>query len=205
MDKLESLGIKVCWEHKEWKMFWVIQEVYRQQLAMHRNGEQRIDHRIVSVFQPYVRPIKRGKNGKDTEFGSKLHMMEVDGFVMLEYVDYENYNEANRLKSSVEHYRRVFGYYPSCLLIDRIYLNRENRAWLKEKGIAHYGVPLAYLRQALIFSFFRFLMGESSLYRPIKALVLRLKGRFAKLAFEDFSYRQLTFSYRSLILPRFTG
>ena len=266
LDKLESLGVEICWEHKDWKMFWVIQEVYRQQLAMHRSGEQRIDHRIVSVFQPYVRPIKRGKNGKDTEFGAKLHVIEVDGFVMLEYVDYENYNEANRLKSSVEHYRGVFGYYPSCLLADRIYLNRENRAWLKEKGIAHYGVPLGRppkmsaseksarkkiqnkrseiegkfgvakikyglncirtkqddtsyagiallllafnvftLSQALIFSFFRFLRGENGLYWPIKALVMRLKGRFTKLAFADFSHRQLAFSYRSLILPRFTG
>lgn len=142
LDKLELCGIEICWKQMHWKTFWIIQEVYRQQLEMHKNRTQRIDNRIVSVFQPYVRPIKRGKNGRDTEFGAKLNVMEVDGFVLLEYLNYENFNESGRLQSAIEYYRSLFGFYPSCVLVDRIYLTRENRAWLKEKGIEHYGAPL---------------------------------------------------------------
>ena len=36
-------------------------ELYRQQLQMHEQRTQRVDDRIVSISQPHVRPIKRGK------------------------------------------------------------------------------------------------------------------------------------------------
>ena len=39
-------------------------EVYRQQQWMWDNAEVRIDDRIVSLNQPHVRPIVRGKAGK---------------------------------------------------------------------------------------------------------------------------------------------
>ena len=39
---------------------------------MYRNNTKRCDDRIVSIRQPYVRPIVRGKVGKPTEFGAKL-------------------------------------------------------------------------------------------------------------------------------------
>lgn len=142
LDKLENAGVDVRWRYKDWKTFWVIQEVYRQQSEMHRKKTNRIDNRIVSVFQPYVRPIKRGKSGSETEFGAKLNAIEFDGYVLLEYLDYENYNESGRLEFAVEHYRKLLGYYPAGILVDRIYLTRKNRAWLKEKGIAHYGPAL---------------------------------------------------------------
>ena len=46
-------------------------EVDRQQKYMWDNKEQRIDDRIVSINQPHVHPIVRGKAGKNTEFGAK--------------------------------------------------------------------------------------------------------------------------------------
>lgn len=58
---------------KYWlKSLWVIPEVYRQQLQMYRQHSQRIDDRIVSISQPHVRPIIRGKVGKKVGFGAKL-------------------------------------------------------------------------------------------------------------------------------------
>ena len=36
----------------------------------------------------------------------------------------------------------MYGYYPEVVLVDKIYLNRENRRFLKEKGIRHSGKPL---------------------------------------------------------------
>ena len=40
--------------------YWVIQHLYAQQWEMYRNRSGRCDHRIVSISQPYVRPIIRG-------------------------------------------------------------------------------------------------------------------------------------------------
>jgi transposase, IS5 family len=51
--------------------------VYDQQAQMHRTGDKSIEHRIVNIHQPHVRPIVRGKAGKKTEFGSKIQMPAV--------------------------------------------------------------------------------------------------------------------------------
>ncbi len=60
--------------------FWVLQELYPQQDIMHREGRKRIDDRIVNNAQAYVRPIKRGKAGKLTEFEAKLNVSLTEGF-----------------------------------------------------------------------------------------------------------------------------
>ncbi len=52
--------------------YWVIQHLYAQQWQMHRDQSRRCDDRIVSISQPYVRPIVRGKQSKPVEFGAKL-------------------------------------------------------------------------------------------------------------------------------------
>jgi IS5 family transposase len=52
------------------------------------------------------------------------------------------YNEGIDLIMQVERYRKLHGHYPNVVLVDKIYLNRENRRWLKEHGISHTGDPL---------------------------------------------------------------
>ena len=47
----------------------VVSEVYRQQQLMYEQGCHRIDDRIVSITQPHVRPIVRGKSGTPVELG----------------------------------------------------------------------------------------------------------------------------------------
>lgn len=143
LDKLEQAGQAIPWKYPQWRIFWILQEFYRQQDIMHRDGRKRIDNRIVNIFQPYVRPIKRGKGGvKDTEFGAKLNMSETEGFARMDQVAFESFNEGNYLQGQVEGYKALYGYYPELLLADRIYLTRENRKYLKDRGIRHSGKPL---------------------------------------------------------------
>jgi hypothetical protein len=59
---------------RQYKDLLVCRELYRQQQQMYDQRCQRIDDRIVSIYQPHVRPIKRGKAGRDTEFGGKLSL-----------------------------------------------------------------------------------------------------------------------------------
>ena len=84
LDKLEQAGHAAHWKFPDWQRFWVIQELYRQQDIMHRDGRKRIDPRIVNIAQPYVRPIIRGKAGSHTEFGAKLNVSETEGFVRMD-------------------------------------------------------------------------------------------------------------------------
>ena len=127
---------------RKYKMFLVVTEVYRQQLWMYENESQRIDDRIVSISQPHIRPIVRGKAGKPVEFGAKLSVSYFDQYVFLDRLSWDNFNESGDLKIQIEEYKNFTGYYPNSVHVDRIYRTRENRAWCKERGIRISGPPL---------------------------------------------------------------
>jgi transposase, IS5 family len=120
----------------------VCRELYRQQQQMYDNKTQRVDDRIVSIQQPHVRPIKRGKAGRDTEFGAKLSLSLVDGFSFVDRLSWDNYNESLDLVGQIEAYHRRFGFYPESVHVDKIYRSRENRAYCKQRGIRMSGPPL---------------------------------------------------------------
>ena len=120
----------------------VIPVVYRQQKTMFENHTHACEDRIVSLEQPYVRPIQRGKRPNPTEFGQKLHLSVVDGYTFLEQTSWSNFNEGGDLQAAVEDYARKFGCYPSAVLADRIYQTRSNKLFCSERGIRLSGPPL---------------------------------------------------------------
>ena len=88
------------------------------------------------MSQPFVRPIVRGKAGKPVEFGAKLDISVVDGWTRLECCSFDAYNEAGNLREMAERFRAREGHYPSRILADKIYRNRENLSYCKAHGIA---------------------------------------------------------------------
>ena len=48
-----------------------VQKLYEQQKYMFDNNTHRVDGRIVSISQPYIRPIVRGKAKSPVEFGAR--------------------------------------------------------------------------------------------------------------------------------------
>ena len=127
---------------KQYKDLLVIHEVFRQQRVMFDNKVKRIEDRIVSISQPHVRPLKRGKAGSETEFGAKISVSLVEGYAFLENLKWEAYNEATDFIDHIEKYKARFGYYPESVHADRIYRNRENRKYCKKLGIRLSGPPL---------------------------------------------------------------
>ena len=123
--------------------YWVIQHVYAQQWEMYRNKSRRCDDRIVSISQPYVRPIIRGKLDKPVEFGAKLSVsLNGDGVACVDHLRWDAFHEGGDLKSQVEAYRARHGHYPNVVLGDSVYGTRENRRYLKGHGIRFAGKPL---------------------------------------------------------------
>jgi len=120
----------------------VTAEVYRQQKEMYENKTQSIENRIVSITQPHIRPIVRGKAGKKVEFGAKLSASCFEGYVFLDRISWDNFNESGDLKEQVEKFKDYTGYYPESVHVDKIYRTRENRAWCKERGIRMSGTAL---------------------------------------------------------------
>ena len=66
----------------------------------------------------------------------------MNGFVFLDDLQWEAFNEGNRLPACVEKYRKRFGFYPAEVLADTIYCTRENRRLLKELKIKLRAKPL---------------------------------------------------------------
>ena len=120
---------------KEYQDLLVIHELFKQQEQMYKSNSHTVKGRIVSISQPYVRPIVRGKAGSPVEFGAKLTISVVDGYVFREKVSWENYNEGIDLIEHVEAYKKRFGYYPESVHADKIYQNRNNRQYCKENDI----------------------------------------------------------------------
>lgn len=112
-----------------------ISKIYEQQKHMYDNHTRSVSDRIVSVSQPFVRPIVRRKAGKPVEFGMKLDISVSDGWTKLEYHSFDAYNEATKLGEMIENFHRREGHYPSRVLAEKIYRNRENLSYCKERGI----------------------------------------------------------------------
>jgi IS5 family transposase len=124
------------------KYFFVIQTLYAQQAYMYETKTHSVEHRIVSIHQPHVRPVVRGKTTANVEFGAKIQVSLMDGYAFLEDLSWEAFNEGTRLMSAIEQYRTRLGYYPQEVAADKIYCNRENRRRLKELGIGLRAKPL---------------------------------------------------------------
>ncbi|MBN2412838.1 IS5 family transposase [candidate division KSB1 bacterium] len=140
LDKFET---KECpFSKQELQSFWIIQELYRQQQQMYNERSHKIEDRIVSISQPHVRPIVRGKAKSEVEFGAKISASVVSGFVFLDRVSWDAYHEASDLPLQVEKHKERSGFYPEVVIADGIYGTRENRAWLAERNIRYSGKPL---------------------------------------------------------------
>ena len=126
----------------------VIQELYRQQLWMYENRSNTISDRIVSISQPHVRPIVRGKAKSNVEFGAKISLSLVNGFSFVDRISWDNYNESGDLISQVENYRNRFSCYPESVHADQIYRTRANRRYCRDRGIRLSGPPLGRPKQA---------------------------------------------------------
>jgi len=126
----------------QYKYLLVIQTLYDQQVEMFLEKIHSTPHRIVSIHQPHVRPIVRGKTNARVEFGAKIQVSLMNGFAFLDELGWEAFNEGQYLLSTVELYKRRFGFYPQEVLADKIYCNRENRAKLKELKIILRAKPL---------------------------------------------------------------
>jgi hypothetical protein len=113
----------------------ITSELYRQQQEMYDEEKCRIDNRIVNLSKPHVPPIIRGKAGKKTEFGAKISISDDNGFVEVDRISWDNYNEANDFIERAKQYKQERGYYPARICADAIYMTVDNKKFCREHGI----------------------------------------------------------------------
>ena len=135
LGHLERMAETTPLTEKERQLVGVLQAVYEQQQDMYTNRRRSVEHRIVSVSQPHIRPIVRGKLAANVEFGAKLALSLENGYARVEKLSFEAFNESTTFQDSCERYKARNGYYPERALADKIYRTRKNLQYCAEHGI----------------------------------------------------------------------
>ena len=116
--------------------------LYAQQKEMYDKRTHTVENRIVSLHQPHVRPIVRGKTAAPVEFGAKIEASLVNGYARIEKLSWDAFNEGGTLQDSVERFKVDTGHYPARILADKIFRTRDNLAYCKKHGIRLSGPKL---------------------------------------------------------------
>ncbi|MCH3994097.1 MAG: IS5 family transposase [Prevotella sp.] len=123
-------------------LFFTTIKMWKQQKEMFTDHVHQCKDRIVSLFQPFVRPIVRGKAKAKVEFGAKIGVSVVRGYTFIDRHSWDAYNECDDLMLHLRAYRKRFGNLPAKVEADKIYMNRRNRQILRLLGIEIGGKPL---------------------------------------------------------------
>jgi IS5 family transposase len=131
-----------CFSRHDCRCLGAAFRMYEQQKAMFEQNARSCADRIISIYQPHLRPIVRGKAKARVEFGAKVGASIVSGCTYVDHLSWDAYNESADLGMQVELYRRRFGMLPKEIQTDRIYLGKENRKQIKTCHIDCYNHPL---------------------------------------------------------------
>ena len=135
IERLEACYLGSPLTHRQALELVTIKKLYHQQKYMYDHKTHSVENRIVSISQPHVRPIVRGKARTNVELGAKLAISVVGGFAYMEKLSWDNFNEGLTLIEAIERYRLRHGFYPASVHVDKIYRTRDNILYCTKRGI----------------------------------------------------------------------
>ncbi len=168
---------------KQQEQYETIKTLYAQQLEMYQQKKHTVPDRIVSLTQPHIRPIVRGKASARVEFGAKLAISIVKGYTYIDKICFDNFNEGTLLLTCLENYRERFGMLPKVVLADTIYRNRDNLRYCKEAGIRLSGKALGKPPKNRV--------GQKALEKRDTAARNEIEGKIGHLK-NDYGLRKIT-------------
>ena len=83
-----------------------------------------------------------GRRVRKTEFGAKISISDDNGFVDVDRISWDNYNEASDLIARAKRYKEERGYYPARICADSIYMTSDNKKFCADNNIRLSGRPL---------------------------------------------------------------
>ena len=87
-----------------------ILKMYHQQEEMYRSKTHTCADRILSIFQPHVRAIVRGKGKARTEFRAKIGASIVEGYTFIDHHNWDAYNKSQDLLLQIQLFKERFEY-----------------------------------------------------------------------------------------------
>lgn len=112
----------------------ILKKVYQQQKEIFTTGKS-VPDRIVSIAKSYLRPIVRGKEVKQVEFGAKVNKIQIDGINFIEHIEFRAFNEGTRLINSISYAQNLTKTKLKILGADAIYATNKNRKFTTSKNI----------------------------------------------------------------------
>lgn len=98
--------------------------------------------KIVSLFEPHTAVIRRGKAGKETEFGRKVWLDEADGGVVTRWQVLEgNPSDTTQWRPAIDHHIEQFGKPPYQASADRGVYSAGNEAYAHRRGVKRVILP----------------------------------------------------------------
>jgi IS5 family transposase len=98
--------------------------------------------KILSLFEPHVDIICRGKAGKETEFGHKVWLDEVEGGIVSQWRVLEgNPADDQQWQPALDHHLKQFEKPPDLTSADRGVYSPDNEAYAHQKGVKRVVLP----------------------------------------------------------------
>lgn len=98
--------------------------------------------KLVSLFEPHSAIIRRQKPGKETEFGHKVWLDEVDGGIVTRWAILAgNPPDDSQWQPAIDHHLRLFGRPPNQASADRGLYSAVNEAYATQHGVKRVILP----------------------------------------------------------------
>ena len=115
-------------------------QVVRQTRARVLRGESRSEGKIISLFDPHARILRRGKLHKPTEFGRMVVVQEAEGGLVTS-VGVTAEHDTALLVPAVERHVAVFGHAPIMAATDRGFFTHAGEQRIRELGVRRPVIP----------------------------------------------------------------
>lgn len=98
--------------------------------------------KILSLFEPHVTIIRRGKAGQETEFGHKVWLDEVDGGIVSQWRVLEgNPADDEQWQPAIDHHLKQFETPPDLASADRGVYSPDNEDYAHQQGVKRVVLP----------------------------------------------------------------
>jgi IS5 family transposase len=98
--------------------------------------------KLVSIFEPHTDIIRRGKPNKDTEFGHKVWLGEVEGGFIAQYEVLDgNPNDESQWQPTLDKHLQLFGRPPTQVSADRGVYSADNESHATKLGVKRVILP----------------------------------------------------------------
>ena len=119
-----------------------VQQVIRQAKARVLGGDVHVPGKLVSVFEPSMEVIRKGKASKPTEFGKMIKIQEAENQIVTDYEVFEKRpSDSDLLVPAVEKHREQFGRVPHMVAGDAAFYSAANERELEVMGVKQISVP----------------------------------------------------------------